>query len=158
MNLLVTAHPNVPTSQTKNCQVFYIPYCFVIFRWSQVKLYSDYWVQWYPSSHIYSWRGIHYWSKKLWGQVIVTGLTGMWLSVDISGLSSSVVIVLAWYARGSGFNSRLRLDFSPFVVLDIAGKYITCISGLNNFFLQWSLPHRPHESSRKKNCLFNIYL
>lgn len=43
----------------------------------------------------------------------VTGLTGVWLSVNVSGLNSSVVRALAWYARSLGFKSQLRLDFSP---------------------------------------------
>ena len=37
----------------------------------------------------------------------------MWDSVIISGLNSSVGRVLARYARGHGFESRLRLDFLP---------------------------------------------
>ena len=33
--------------------------------------------------------------------------------VNIAGLNSSVVRALAWYARGTGFEFRLRFDFSP---------------------------------------------
>ena len=45
--------------------------------------------------------------------MIVTGYPGVWESVKISGLNSSVGRALARYARGPGFESRLRLDFSP---------------------------------------------
>lgn len=37
----------------------------------------------------------------------------MWLPVNMSGLKSSVVKSLVWFARGHGFESRLRHEFSP---------------------------------------------
>ena len=37
-------------------------------------------------------------------------------SVNISGLNNSVARLLARYARGPGFESQLRLDFSPPVI------------------------------------------
>lgn len=45
----------------------------------------------------------------------VTGLTGAWVSVNISGLNSWVVKGLARHARGPGLKSKLRLYFSPLV-------------------------------------------
>lgn len=42
----------------------------------------------------------------------VTGLTGMWLSINIPGLISSVVRALAQKARGSGFESWLTWLFT----------------------------------------------
>ena len=38
---------------------------------------------------------------------------GVLESVIISGLNNSVVRALAWYTRGPGFKSWLRLDLSP---------------------------------------------
>lgn len=50
-------------------------------------------------------------------KVYDTRFTDVWLSVNTSDLSSSVVRVLGWYAKGPGLESWLKLDFSPPVVL-----------------------------------------
>lgn len=58
---------------------------------------------------------------------IVTRLTGVWLAVNISGLNISVVWVLALYAKGPGFESRLRFDFSPPVTQSASTIRYICI-------------------------------
>ena len=47
------------------------------------------------------------------GILSVTGYPGVWGSVKISGLNSSVGKALTRYTRGLGFESRLRLEFLP---------------------------------------------
>ena len=52
--------------------------------------------------------------KNLMNQNIdknVTGYPGVWESINISGLNSSVIRALAQYAKGTGFESRFRLNF-----------------------------------------------
>lgn len=59
----------------------------------------------------------------------VTGLTGGWLSVNISVLNSSVVRVLAGEAKGPGFKSRLRLNLiSHLFMHDVSGISVQCIA------------------------------
>ena len=75
----------------------------------------------------------------------VIGYPGVLESVKISSLNSSVDWALAWYARGPGFESRLRLDFSQPVT---SNKKIV---------LYWQLGHIV-KSSRLHGCLSLIYI
>ena len=81
--------------------------------------------------------------KNLMNQNIdknVNGYPGVWESINISGLNSSVIRALAQYAKGTGFESQFRLNFLPPVTGRLFG---------NVYIFSFNIPYRMIDLKRR---------